>query len=163
MAWTGKYLLTKCQSLGTEKFNTDFSLSLPSHPPLSQVTNTIGFSPIFWQSASSRPLFLLPNLLFKRKEEKLGDQAKHNPYFSIKKTEKKLKNSGFFIKTKKKTSKDKKNKTTNVPSNVTTAIMIQINYQPENQLLIVNSEHHTSCGDNMAQSLITSRYRITLE
>ena len=62
-----------------------------------------------------------------------------------------------------KTSKDKKNKTTNVPSNSATAIMIQINYQPENQLLIVNSEHHTPCGDNMAQSIITSRYRITLQ
>ena len=58
---------------------------------------------------------------------------------------------------------DKQNKTTNVPSNSSTAIMIQINYQPENQPLIVNSGHHTSCGDNMAQSTITSRYRNTLE
>ena len=58
---------------------------------------------------------------------------------------------------------NKQNKTTNVPSNSSTAIMIQINYQTANQPLIVNSEHHTSCRDNMANSTMTSRYRNTLE
>ena len=57
-----------------------------------------------------------------------------------------------------KTSKDKKNKTTNVPSNVTTAIMIQINCQESNQPRMVYSGHHSSCGDNMAPSTKTNRY-----
>ena len=58
---------------------------------------------------------------------------------------------------------DKQNKTTNVPSNSSTAIMIQINYQPVNQPLIVNSEHHTSCSVNVGHTTITSRYCNTLE
>ena len=60
------------------------------------------------------------------------------------------------------TLKDKQDKTTNVPSNVSTSIMIQINCQAANQSLMVNSEHHSSCGDNMAHSTITNRYRNTL-
>ena len=62
-----------------------------------------------------------------------------------------------------KTLKDKHNKTTNVPSNVTTAIMIQINCQAANQPRMVYSDHHSSCGDDMAQSTITSRYRNKLK
>ena len=62
-----------------------------------------------------------------------------------------------------KTLKDKQNKTTNVPSNVTTAIMIQINCQAANQPRMVYSGLHSSCGDNMAHSTITSRYRNILE
>ena len=58
-----------------------------------------------------------------------------------------------------KTLKDKHNKTTNVPSNVTTAIMIKINCQAANQPRIVYSGHHSSCGEHMAHSTITSRYR----
>ena len=53
---------------------------------------------------------------------------------------------------------DKQNKTTNVPSNVTTAIMIQINCQESNQPRMVYSGHHSSCGDNMAPSTKTNRY-----
>ena len=62
-----------------------------------------------------------------------------------------------------KTFKDKQNKTTNVPSNVTTAIMVQINCQTANQPRMVYSGYHSSCGDNMTHSTITSRYRNTLE
>ena len=62
-----------------------------------------------------------------------------------------------------KTLKDKHNKTTNVPSNVTTAIMIQINCQAANQPRMVYSGHHSSCDDNMAHSTMMSRYRNKLE
>ena len=61
------------------------------------------------------------------------------------------------------TLKDKHNKTTNVPSSASTAIMIQINYQAANQPLMVSSEHQCSCGENTAHSTITSRYRNTVE
>ena len=61
------------------------------------------------------------------------------------------------------TLKDKQDKTTNVPSNVSTSIMIQINCQAASQSLMVDSEHHSSCGYNMTHSTITNRYRNTLE
>ena len=61
------------------------------------------------------------------------------------------------------TLKDKHNKTTNVPSSASTAIIIQINYQAANQPLMVSSEHQCSCGENTAHSTITSRYRKTVE
>ena len=61
------------------------------------------------------------------------------------------------------TLKDKHNKTTNVPSNASTAIMIQIICQAANKPNMGNSDHQTSCGDNMAHNTITSRYRNTLE